>query len=246
MIAKTNKPMSDDYRALVYLAGITKDIGVIAGGSVVSIINDLPINDVDLFLKKGITIDKAIDVLRDIACSKAINIRNRSTICDIEVQVATISGVNKYIINIVETVYDNPIDYIAETFDFKNAQVYIDPNSHESVIKGNERYARLPNSIIINKINPNVIHQRIVKYCNKGFTIDDNFTTHEINTQVAAHMLASFMPTYISTDILENNEIGYAGISDARISTVDAHKLIRKVANSVNSAGGIGNVDLPF
>ena len=60
MIVNTQQMVSPDSYAVSLLGELFKDVAVIAGGCIVSIVNNIPINDIDIFLTKPVDFHKDI------------------------------------------------------------------------------------------------------------------------------------------------------------------------------------------
>ncbi len=172
MILNTKQMVNPDSYAVSLLGELLKDIAVIAGGCIVSIVNNIPINDIDIFLTKPVDFHK--DILSRlspyISNIEPKDIADKYCIyCDDNIPSYT-DGLNQYKINIIQNGHTS-VRQVIDDFDFANVKVYY--NTHRKEISGDLYLSRLGQSLIVSNIkHPVKLIERINKYINKGFIFD--------------------------------------------------------------------------
>lgn len=172
MIVNTKQMVNPDSYAVSLLGELLKDIAVIAGGCIVSIVNNIPINDIDIFLTKPVDFHK--DILSRlspyISNIEPKDIADKYCVyCDVNIPSYT-DGLNQYKINIIQNGHTS-VRQVINDFDFVNVQVFY--NTHKKQFSGELGLARLGQPLIVSNIkHPVKLIERISKYINKGFIFD--------------------------------------------------------------------------
>ena len=172
MIVNTKQMVNPDSYAVRLLGDLLKDVAVIAGGCIVSIINNKPINDIDIFLTKPVDFHKDIlSRLRPYMSSiESQDISDKYCVYyDVNIPSYT-DKINQYKINIIQNGHTS-VSQVIDDFDFANVKVYY--NTHRKEISGDLHLARLGQPLIVSNIkHPVKLIERINKYINKGFIFD--------------------------------------------------------------------------
>lgn len=172
MIVNTKQMVDPDSYAVRLLGDLLKDVAVIAGGCIVSIVNNKPINDIDIFLTKPVDFHKDIlSRLRPYMSSiESQDISDKYCVYyDVNIPSYT-DGQNPYKINIIQNGHMS-VRQVIDDFDFVNVQVYYNP--HRKQFSGELHLARLGKPLIVSNIkHPVKLIERINKYINKGFIFD--------------------------------------------------------------------------
>ena len=172
MIVNTRQMVNPDSYAVRLLGDLLKDVAVIAGGCIVSIINNKPINDIDIFLTKPVDFHKDIlSRLRPYMSSiEPKDISDKYCVYyDVNIPSYT-DGLGQYKINIIQNGHKS-VRQVIDDFDFVNVQVYYNP--HKKQFSGELDLARLGQPLIVSNIkHPVKLIERISKYINKGFIFD--------------------------------------------------------------------------
>lgn len=172
MIVNTKQMVNPDSYAVRLLGDLLKDVAVIAGGCIVSIINNKPINDIDIFLTKPVDFHKDIlSRLRPYMSSiESQDISDKYCVYyDVNIPSYT-DKINQYKINIIQNGYTS-VRQVIDDFDFVNAKVYY--NTYRKEFSGELGLARLGQPLIVSNIkHPVKLIERISKYINKGFIFD--------------------------------------------------------------------------
>ena len=172
MIVNTKQMVNPDSYAVSLLGDLLKDVAVIAGGCIVSIINNKPINDIDIFLTKPVDFHKDIlSRLRPYMSSiESQDISGKYCVYyDVNIPSYT-DKINQYKINIIQNGHTS-VRQVIDDFDFVNAKVYY--NTYRKEFSGELGLARLGQPLIVSNIkHPVKLIERISKYINKGFIFD--------------------------------------------------------------------------
>ena len=172
MIVNTKQMVNPDSYAVRLLGDLLKDVAVIAGGCIVSIINNKPINDIDIFLTKPVDFHKDIlSRLRPYMSSiESQDISDKYCVYyDVNIPSYT-DKINQYKINIIQNGHTS-VRQVIDDFDFVNAKVYY--NTYRKEFSGELGLARLGQPLIVSNIkHPVKLIERISKYINKGFIFD--------------------------------------------------------------------------
>ena len=172
MIVNTKQMVNPDSYAVRLLGDLLKDVAVIAGGCIVSIINNKPINDIDIFLTKPVDFHKDIlSRLRPYMSSiESQDISDKYCVYyDVNILSYT-DKINQYKITIIQNGHTS-VRQVIDDFDFVNAKVYY--NTYRKEFSGELGLARLGQPLIVSNIkHPVKLIERISKYINKGFIFD--------------------------------------------------------------------------
>lgn len=172
MIVNTKQMVNPDSYAVRLLGDLLKDVAVIAGGCIVSIVNNKPINDIDIFLTKPVDFHKDIlSRLRPYMSSiESQDISDKYCVYyDVNIPSYT-DKINQYKINIIQNGYTS-VRQVIDDFDFVNVKVYY--NTHRKEFGGDLYLARLGQPLIVSNIkHPVKLIERINKYISKGFIFD--------------------------------------------------------------------------
>lgn len=172
MIVNTKQMVNPDSYAVRLLGDLLKDVAVIAGGCIVSIVNNKPINDIDIFLTKPVDFHKDIlSRLRPYMSSiEPQDISDEYCVYyDVNIPSYT-DKINQYKINIIQNGHTS-VRQVIDDFDFANVKVYY--NTHRKEISGDLYLARLGQPLIVSNIkHPVKLIERINKYIIKGFIFD--------------------------------------------------------------------------
>lgn len=172
MIVNTKQMVNPDSYAVRLLGDLLKDVAVIAGGCIVSIVNNKPINDIDIFLIKPVNFHK--DILSRLgpymSSIEPQDISDKYCVYyDVNIPSYT-DKINQYKINIIQNGYTS-VRQVIDDFDFANVKVYY--NTHRKEISGDLHLARLGQPLIVSNIkHPVKLIERINKYIIKGFIFD--------------------------------------------------------------------------
>lgn len=172
MIVNTKQMVNPDSYAVRLLGDLLKDVAVIAGGCIVSIVNNKPINDIDIFLTKPVDLHKDIlSRLRPYMSSiESQDISDKYCIYyDVNIPSYT-DKINQYKINIIQNGHTS-VRQVLDDFDFVNVKVYY--NTYRKEFEGDMYLAMLGQPLIVSNIkHPVKLIERINKYINKGFIFD--------------------------------------------------------------------------
>lgn len=164
--------VNPDSYAVRLLGDLLKDVAVIAGGCIVSIINNKPINDIDIFLTKPVDFHKDIlSRLRPYMSSiESQDISGKYCVYyDVNIPSYT-DKINQYKINIIQNGHTS-VRQVIDDFDFVNVKVYY--NTYRKEFEGDMYLATLGQPLVVSNIkHPVKLIERINKYINKGFIFD--------------------------------------------------------------------------
>lgn len=172
MVVNTKQMVNPDSYAVRLLGDLLKDVAVIAGGCIVSIINNKPINDIGIFLTKPVDFHKDIlSRLRPYMSSiESQDISDKYCVYyDVNIPSYT-DKINQYKINIIQNGHTS-VRQVIDDFDFVNVKVYY--NTYRKEFEGDMHLAILGQPLIVSNIkHPVKLIERINKYINKGFIFD--------------------------------------------------------------------------
>lgn len=172
MIVNTRQMVNPDSYAVRLLGDLLKDVAVIAGGCIVSIINNKPINDIDIFLTKPVDFHKDIlSRLRPYMSSIELQDISGKYCVYYDVNIPSYTDkINQYKINIIQNGHTS-VRQVIDDFDFVNVKVYY--NTYRKEFEGDMYLATLGQPLIVSNIkHPVKLIERINKYINKGFIFD--------------------------------------------------------------------------
>jgi hypothetical protein len=172
--------MNPEKFAIHTIAELFKDVGVVAGGCVVSAYNNTRINDIDLFLIKPISLNEVVKRISPYYISAIVPRSGEPRYSQyFELSIPTIFGDSiKVDLNVVSK-GDKSLDDVLYDFDMTNCMVWWDIKTSRP--NGLLHSAKLGSAININKCkHPVKLLERVAKYQAKGYRITD-ITKSQLN-----------------------------------------------------------------